>query len=562
MTKQELKSFNKPYLFKLKTLMLSCIFIFCFEGIADPYEETFSNLTRTDSVTTPEGYSVRSSVWKISIPGRKGTGFFIAPNKFITNFHVISSLLQHILKFEEIALSQEENTRTLKIKGILAVSALHDLALLETTESVDHYLPIRQESLQEQEDLFITGYPGRKLTDIRKTSDSIMFSRDTTSFFVNNSSLGGASGSPVVDVKKQVVGVVYVAASNLINSVNLNDLQVFVQEGLKNTPRDNMKQVVKIEIENLRNLAEQGRLASAQFNLGWMYHKGYGVTQNFEMAAHWYTKAAIQGATNAQANLGRMYIQGQGVTQNFEMAAHWYTKATIQGDVVAQANLGVMYTQGQGVTQNFEIAAEWFTQAAQQGIANAQANLGGMYYKGLGVTQNFEKAAHWYTKAAIQGDADSQFNLGVMYTQGLGVTQNFEMAAHWYTKAAMQEDAKAQVNLGWIYYDGQGVTQSFEMAAHWYTKAAMQGYAPAQFNLGGMYYKGLGVTQNFKIAVDWWFQAAMRGDAKAQFNLGWMYHKGQGVTQNFEIAAHWYTKAAQQGDADSQAMLEDILTNM
>ena len=394
------------YLFKIKVLALSFIFTFCFEGVAGPCKETFGSLTRTPAVTTPEEYSVRSSVWKISIPEGNGTGFFITANKFITNFHVIYDSS----KVKDITLSQEGNARTLKTKGILAVSALHDLALLETTGFVDHYLPIRRKPLQEQEDLFSTGYPDGKLTDMRKTNDRLMFSRDTISFFVNNSLLDGASGSPVVDVKKQVVGVFHSSISNLIYSVNLNDLQVFVQKGLRNKPRNNPRQVVKREIQNLRNLVNQ-KNARAQTKLGGMYYKGEGVAQNFEKAAHWFKQAAMQGHPNAQLNLGGMYYDGKGVIQNFEKAAHWYEKAAKQGDAKAQFNLGVIYIQGYGVTKNYEKASDWLKQAAMQGHAPAQYLLGGMYYHGEGVTQNFERAAHWLKQAAEQGHTEAQVML-------------------------------------------------------------------------------------------------------------------------------------------------------
>ena len=304
------------YLFKLKALMLSCIFIFCFNVVAIP-GETLSGLTRTPAIESLTEYSVRSSVWKLSIPELSetdqklgGTGFFITPNKLVTNFHVISALLD-ISKIEEITLSQEGNTRVLKIKGILVMSAVHDLALLETTQSVDHYLSIRRDPLQEQEDLFITGYPGGELTDMRKTSDNIMFLGDTTSFFVNKLLFGGSSGSPVVDVKKQVVGVLHSSSVNLIHAVNLEDLQVFVQEGLKNVSNDNLELVVRNEIENLRSLVEQG-YASAQVKLSHMYLEGIGVPQNDEKAVALFKQAAEQGDAGAQFNLAAMYAKGTG----------------------------------------------------------------------------------------------------------------------------------------------------------------------------------------------------------------------------------------------------------
>ena len=431
------------YLFKLKVLALSCVFIFCFEGSAGPCEEPFGSRTRTPAVTTPEQYSVRSSVWKISAQGGMGTGFFITANKFITNFHVIYDSS----KVEDITLSQEGNAKTLKIKGILAISALHDLALLETTGSVDHYLSIRRKPLQEQEDVFLTGYPGGKLTDMRKTSDGIMFSKDTTSFFVNHhSSLHGASGSPIVNAKKQVVGVFHSSLSNLIYSVNLNDLQVFVQRGLRNKSRNNPRQVVKREVQNLRNLAKR-KNTHAQVRLGLMYYRGAGVTQNFEKAAHWLRQAAEQGHADAQFNLGMMYALGEGVTQNFERAAHWLKQAAEQGHALAQFNLGVMYVKSQGVTKNFETAFYWLKQAAEQGHADAQLKLGAIYIQGYGVTKNYEKASDWLKQAAMQGHAPAQYLLGGMYYHGEGVTQNFERAAHWLKQAAEQGHFEAKAML-------------------------------------------------------------------------------------------------------------------
>lgn len=179
MINQELKNFNKFYSFKLKTVVLFFMFIFCFEGIAGPCEEALSSSTRTQSAKSSSEYSVRSAVWRLS----NGTGFFIAPNKLITNFHVIAGTLRYTSKVEDITLSQEGSTRTLKIKGVLAVSALHDLALLETVESVEHYLSIRRNPLQAQEDVFITGYPNGELKDMRRAGDNTMFSENGIFFF-------------------------------------------------------------------------------------------------------------------------------------------------------------------------------------------------------------------------------------------------------------------------------------------------------------------------------------------------------------------------------------------
>ena len=61
-----------------------------------------------------------------------------------------------------------------------------------------------------------------------------------------------------------------------------------------------------------RLAAEQGD-ALTQFNLGFMYDKGYGVAQDDAAALRWYRLAAEQNDAKAQNNLGAMYAEGRGV---------------------------------------------------------------------------------------------------------------------------------------------------------------------------------------------------------------------------------------------------------
>tara|TARA_Y100000588_G_scaffold103585_1_gene112897 strand:- start:28 stop:627 length:600 start_codon:yes stop_codon:yes gene_type:complete len=120
-------------------------------------------------------------------------------------------------------------------------------------------------------------------------------------------------------------------------------------------------------------LAEQG-YASAQYNLGLMYHEGVGVPQDYKTAAKWYTRAAQQGYADAQSSLGGMYRNGQGVPQDYKTAAKWYTLAAQQGHANAQTNLGVMYVKGDGVPQNYVYAHMWWNISASSGHKKASAN--------------------------------------------------------------------------------------------------------------------------------------------------------------------------------------------
>jgi ATP-dependent protease ClpP protease subunit len=72
-------------------------------------------------------------------------------------------------------------------------------------------------------------------------------------------------------------------------------------------------------------LAEQG-LAAAQLNLGVLYEKGQGVTQDFAESARWYLKAAEQGDVDAQFNVATLYEKGIGLPLDLEKARHWYDK--------------------------------------------------------------------------------------------------------------------------------------------------------------------------------------------------------------------------------------------
>jgi TPR repeat protein len=91
-------------------------------------------------------------------------------------------------------------------------------------------------------------------------------------------------------------------------------------------------------------------------------------------AADWYRKAAEQGEAQAQFNLGWLYYTGQGVTQDYRQAADWFRKAAEQGFAKAQYNLGLMYGTGQGVTQDYIEAHKWWNIAGGGGNSDGIKN--------------------------------------------------------------------------------------------------------------------------------------------------------------------------------------------
>jgi len=75
-------------------------------------------------------------------------------------------------------------------------------------------------------------------------------------------------------------------------------------------------------VRELLPLAQHGD-GEAQFYLGTMATKGWGVPQDDAEAAHWYRRAAMQGMAEAQYNLGAMYARGAGVPQDLVQAYYW-----------------------------------------------------------------------------------------------------------------------------------------------------------------------------------------------------------------------------------------------
>ncbi|MGH8121069.1 MAG: tetratricopeptide repeat protein, partial [Gammaproteobacteria bacterium] len=57
------------------------------------------------------------------------------------------------------------------------------------------------------------------------------------------------------------------------------------------------------------SLANSGDV-KAQYFLGLMYEREYGVDQDYAAAVQWYLKAAEQGLADAQIRLAQIYIKG------------------------------------------------------------------------------------------------------------------------------------------------------------------------------------------------------------------------------------------------------------
>lgn len=141
----------------------------------------------------------------------------------------------------------------------------------------------------------------------------------------------------------------------------------------------------------------------AQFDLGWRYHEGNGVAQDYAAAVEWIRKAADQDYPLALVRFGNLYEWGHGVAEDYSAAALWYRRAADRGLPQGAFALGLLYKRGDGVPKNSAEAAAWFRRGAEGGFPVAAFALAQMYREGDGVATDPVNAFAWLLVASVPG---------------------------------------------------------------------------------------------------------------------------------------------------------------
>ena len=165
----------------------------------------------------------------------------------------------------------------------------------------------------------------------------------------------------------------------------------------------------------------------------------FSIEQNYEKAVKYYllaTKAKnlryylMSGEEKHEFllrrdyRIGLCYYHGWGVAQDFDLAADWFVKAT------SYSCMGSLKCK-----DLFPILR---TLAEEENNAAAQYGLGLTYERGNGIEKNDKLAVEWYQKAAENGDLDAIFEMGERYLYGDGVTEDNKTASRLFLKAAEQ----------------------------------------------------------------------------------------------------------------------------
>jgi TPR repeat protein len=107
-------------------------------------------------------------------------------------------------------------------------------------------------------------------------------------------------------------------------------------------------------------LAEQGDPA-AEAGIGFLFHKGLGVTQDDAEAATWFIKAAEQGQAEAQLLLGSLFFFGQGVPQSYVSAYAWCDIAETNGqsDASECRDASLEHLTPAEMAESYKIVSDW-----------------------------------------------------------------------------------------------------------------------------------------------------------------------------------------------------------
>ena len=132
--------------------------------------------------------------------GNHATGFFVGRNKVAANIHVAA--------YPDPVLVQSVNfKRTWYVEGVTAFDVKNDLVILKVVGEGTP-LPLGDsDTAGTDESVTVVGYPGGKYSVEKGTVHDI---RDSDKWIrIKAKIAGGSSGSPVINTKGQVIGIVY-----------------------------------------------------------------------------------------------------------------------------------------------------------------------------------------------------------------------------------------------------------------------------------------------------------------------------------------------------------------
>jgi len=205
-----------------------------------------------------------------------GSGFCVGPAGFIaTNYHVISESVYEKSRYRIVAIDDANNEHVMALR---AVDIIHDLALLELTESTGslpcHALPLATRQLHQGEAVLSLGNPldiGMMVVE-GQYNGWVKDARFDQMIFSGNIN-AGMSGGPAIDHAGALAGI-NVASSG--NGIGYLVPAKFLGRLLEELPAQQQRNLVEVVGEQL--LAEQERFYSTLLPRKWKTQEFFDLT--------------------------------------------------------------------------------------------------------------------------------------------------------------------------------------------------------------------------------------------------------------------------------------------
>lgn len=142
--------------------------------------------------------------------------------------------------------------------------------------------------------------------------------------------------------------------------------------------------------------------AKAQSKMGEIYISKFYPFKNKDKSDKYYSKAIknykkrVTSDGSACYELGYMYHNGFGVEKNMEQAIYYYKSGALLGDINSLWRMGLIYKD----EMEYDEAFKYFLKAADGGQGMAMFELAALYENGLGTPMNKDRAIEWYKKCS------------------------------------------------------------------------------------------------------------------------------------------------------------------
>ncbi|NBS87510.1 MAG: sel1 repeat family protein [Verrucomicrobia bacterium] len=216
------------------------------------------------------------------------------------------------------------------------------------------------------------------------------------------------------------------------------------------------------EFDWLLKKADFGNML-CQYNVGFCYETGRGVSCDINKAKEWYKKASDQYSDQAKEALERLLSPGE-VLEEFIYCPELVAKAQ-RGDPIAQYKLAGFYDRGEGVVLDKKQAISWYRKSADQGNEKALGPLFDCFYSILQKSASTE-AFQGLRDFSAKGNSRAQYLLGLCYLNGEGVSQSNLEAVKVFLLSAQQGNRDAMITLR----DYYRMNTNVDAATYWEEK--------------------------------------------------------------------------------------------